>query len=170
MTSYILVHLCSSYAFVRDPTSYFFKSTQGFTREYSLKREAQALMYIKAENHSSSTAEPSPSPFICIGVATIARAEKQYVRSTIGALLEGLTKEQRSKVHLSVLIAHITPRVHPIFQEPRLKGVSNQVLSYNVTGSELAQLKSWEEGHHFRNKSMYDYAYLLKVCYDTSAP
>jgi hypothetical protein len=170
VASYFLAYLYSSYTYVHDPTSYFFKPAEGFTRKYSLKREEQALTLIEAANHSNSVVEPASSPSICIGIATIARAEKQYVRSTVGSLLEGLTKEQRSTVHLSVFIAHTNPHVHPIVQEPWLRSVSNQVLSYNVTEPELAQIQSWEEGHHFRNKSMYDYAYLLKACYDIGAP
>lgn len=166
---YVAAFFYCKYTYNRDPTSFFFDPIQGYARRYSLEREVQALAFIDAANASSSSFKRQPIPSLCIGIATIARSNKQYVRSTIGSLLEGLSEDQRSEIHLSVLIAHTDPYVHPIFQEPWLKSVSNEVLEYLVSDDEMSRLKLWEDEHHYRNKSMFDYAYLLEKCRRTDA-
>lgn len=166
---YVLAFCYCKYAYNHDPTSFFFDPIQGYARLYSLEREGQALAFIDAANVSSSPFKRQPIPSLCIGIATIARSGKQYVQSTIGSLLEGLSEDQRSEINLSVLIAHTDPYVHPIFQEPWLKSVSNEVLEYHVSDDEMTRLRLWEDEHHYRNKSMFDYAYLLEKCRHTDA-
>ena len=167
---YICYRYCAV-ASARDPTSYFFDEKKGYQRSYSIEREKQAYTYIESANHTDSPSpSPSVNPSMCIGVATVARrSEEQYVRGTIGSLLEGLSDAERAEIHFIVFIAHTDPSVHPIYHEPWLKAVSNKVLTYDVSKTDLAQLRMFEEDHHPRNKSMYDYGYLLRNCLKTGA-
>lgn len=159
-----------SVAFTRDPTSFFFDPTKGYQRVYSLKREKEAAAFIEAHNHSTSAPAPIPDNApICLGVATIGRSGEQYVRNTIGSLLEGLSEEQRNNIHLAVFFAQTDPQKHPIYHEPWLKDVANELIEYKVSDDDLARLRSFESQHQFWNKSMYDYEYLLQKCLDTGA-
>ncbi|KAL8727296.1 MAG: hypothetical protein Q9181_005760 [Wetmoreana brouardii] len=67
------------------------------------------------------------------------------------------------------LIAHTHPSDHPIRQEPWLETLSDRVLEYELNGEDLARLQRFEEDHHYRKKSMFDYGYLLKNCQETGA-
>ncbi|KAL8748046.1 MAG: hypothetical protein Q9190_000131 [Brigantiaea leucoxantha] len=158
-------------ASARDPTSFFFDETQGYQRVYSLQRELEAYAFLEAANHSDVSRPPQAvNPSMCIGVATISRPSKeQYVRGTIGSLLEGLTEAQRRDVYLMAFIAHTDPSVHPIYHEPWLRIVSDEVLEYKVNDTELRRLRMFEQDHHPRNKSMFDYGYLLTNCFRTGA-
>ena len=107
---------------------------------------------------------------MCVGVATVARAtQEQYVRATIGSLLHGLLDHERDELFLMLFIAHTDPNVHPIYHEPWIRSVSNKVLTYDIPESDLSRLKMFEGEHHPRNKSMYDYRYLLQNCLQTEA-
>jgi len=155
----------------RDPTSYFFNAATGYERRYSLHREQQAYDFIRSANTSSTTSVHSEGdPFMCIGVATVARqSAQQYVGGAIGSLLQGLSEEERQSIYLMPFIAHTRPSDHPIRQEPWLASLSDRVLEYELSGDDLARLQQFEEGHHHRNKSMYDYGYLLEKCHQTGA-
>ncbi|KAL9011031.1 MAG: hypothetical protein Q9173_004087 [Seirophora scorigena] len=94
-------------------------------------------------------------------IATIVRTEEQCIRRAIGSLLDGLTHQRRSNIHPSVFFAQTNPHQHPVYHEPWLKSVANDILQNNVDDEELARLRSLEENHQFWNKSMYDSDYLL---------
>ncbi|KAL8968099.1 MAG: hypothetical protein Q9183_002624 [Haloplaca sp. 2 TL-2023] len=168
---WLLLYLYLRLTSYRDPTSYFFDEISGYERRYSLQREREAHNFVRSANNTrnepiKSTGEPS----MCVGVATIARpAGHQYVRGTIGSLLEGLSTEDRQTIYLMPFIAHTKPAQHPIYKEPWLTALSDRVLQYDATGEELVRLQQFEEGRHWRNKSMYDYGYLLEKCHDTGA-
>ena len=170
-SAWIISYRHFTVASARDPTSYFFNPAKGYQRLYSLDREKEAYAYLKDYNHTNVSPPAAPEhPFICAGIATIARpSQEQYVRGAVGSLLQGLTDAQRQTIHLTTFVAHTDPTAHPIYREPWLKGVSNEVLTYDVPETELAQLRLFEEQHHPRNKSMYDYGYLLQSCLRTGA-
>ena len=169
---WILTYQYCRFAYSRDPTSYFFDGTHGYERRYSLHREQQAYDLIRAANGTSTPPIPTqPEPFMCIGIATVARTSaQQYVRGTIGSVLHGLADKERQSIYLMPFIAHTHPSDHPIYREPWLAAISNRVLEYEVSDQDRARLQTFEEGHHFRNKSMYDYGYLLEKCHETGAP
>ena len=157
-------------ASARDPTSYFFSEKKGYERLYSLQREEEAYRFIRSANRTDAPALATSNPSMCIGVATVKRpTQKQYVRSTVGSLLEGLSDAERSQIYLITFIAHTNPTIHPIYHEPWLKAVSNEVLTYNISDDDMASLRIFEEENIARNKSMYDYGYLLKNCLKTKA-
>lgn len=158
-------------ASARDPTSYFFDERKGYERSYSLHREKQAYAFIDSVNSTDSPAPAaSTQPLMCVGVATVKRpTAEQYVRGTIGSLLEGLSDAERTQIYLITFIAHTDPTAHTIYKEPWLKAVSDKVLTYDIPQEEMAELRRFEEEHIARNKSMYDYRYLLDNCLKTEA-
>ena len=158
-------------ASARDPTTYFFDERKGYERTYSAQREKQAYAYIERFNHTASSGpSSSDNPSMCIGVATIARrSEEQYVRGAVGSLLEGLSDAERAEIYLILFIAHTDPSVHPVYHESWPKAISNKVLTYEVSDADQALLRFFEENYHPRNKSMYDYGYLLSNCLKTGA-
>ncbi|KAL8832060.1 MAG: hypothetical protein Q9170_005027 [Blastenia crenularia] len=169
---YFTAYQYCRHAYSRDPTSFFFDPTKGYQKVYSLKRESQADAFIAAANRSTTTkpgSQPRPMPTVCLGIATIARSEQQYIRRTIGSLLEGLTDAQRNSVHLAVFFAQTDPYQHPIYDEPWLKSVADDIVLYKLKDEEMAHLRLLEENHQFWNKSMYDYEYLLRSCLNTGA-
>jgi hypothetical protein len=66
-------------------------------------------------------------------------------------------------------IAHTKPEAHPIFGEKWADTVSDMVLQYNGNSTEMAQLRYCEDNGLYRNKTIYDYSYLLRQCYSTKA-
>ena len=164
-----LAYQYCGYAYKKDPTSYFFVPSVGYQRSYSLQREEEARAFIAAQNLSTSLHLPQTNPSICLGLATIARSGEQYVRNTVGSLLEGLSEDQRNDIHLVVFFAQTDPQKHPIYYEPWLKNVANEIVEYNVSETDMTRLRSFEDEHQPWNKSMYDYEYLLKGCLGTGA-
>ena len=167
---FLLFEYCF-YAYQRDPTSYFFNESRGYDRSYSLKIETEGLEFIQSMNQTSKVSYSDTSPSICVGVATIARPSgEQYVRATIGSLLQGLSEVERQEIYLMPFIAHTDVNAHPINQEPWLRAVSNKVLLYDFdNAADIKMLRRFEEDHQPRNKSMYDYGYLLDNCHQTGA-
>ena len=176
-TLWLICYFHYKSASARDPTSYFFDEAKGYDRTYSLKRAEQADSYLEGVNRKdvqppkayTEDELSSARRLMCVGVATIARPEQQYVSQCIGSLLEGLSAIERSEIFLILFIAHTDPSVHPIYHEPWTEKVADQILTYNVSTEEMSQLRLFEEEHHPRNKSMFDYGYLLENCQRTGA-
>lgn len=167
--SYLAAYQYCRYAFSRDPTSFFFDPKWGYQKVYSLKREQHADAFIEAANRSNEAASSQLNAEICLGIATITRPEDQYIRRTIGSLLEGLTDTQRTSIHLAVFFAQTNPHRHPVYNETWLENVANGIVHYDVDDEEIARLRMLEETHQVWAKSMYDYEYLLKICLGTGA-
>ncbi|KAL8946016.1 MAG: hypothetical protein Q9222_007529 [Ikaeria aurantiellina] len=166
---YLAAYNYCSHAYNRDPTSSFFNPSKGYERIYSLQREEKADAFIQAANQSTNPPNSQTYPSICLGIATIARSGEQYIRRAAGSLLEDLTASQRSNIHLAIFFAQTNPQSHPIYNEPWLKNLANQIIEYDVSEKEKAHISLLEETHQFWNKSMYDYEYLLRKCLDTEA-
>lgn len=144
--SYGYLHFISS----RNSTSYFFDAATGYERRYSMHREQQAYDFIRTANTSSTKSVPSQGdPFMCLGVATVARqSAQQYVRWTIDFLLRGLSEQERRSIYLMPCIAHTRHSDHHGRQEPRLANLSDRVLEYELSEDDRARLQHIEEGHH----------------------
>jgi len=168
--SYLLAVLYCRFNYYRDPTSSFFDPFHGYDKIYSTTREEQAAAFIESANALAEGHTPSAEPRLCLGVATVSRPEKQYIRSTIGSLLDGLSVNDRRAIHFILFIAHTDQKVHPIYGEKWVETLPDTFLGYNVNDTELSQIKHWEEAKDYRTKGLYDYAYLLQKCYDTGAP
>lgn len=166
---WLVVYFYCRHSYSHDPTSFFFDLSRSNERIYSLERQRQADSFIEAANRSSSVVMPKANPCICLGVATVARSEDQYISRTIGSLLDGLTEKQESSIHLAIFFAQTNPREHPVYNKPWLRNVANEIIEYNVSTEASAQLRSLEENHQVWNKSILDYEYLLNKCLDTKA-
>ena len=170
ISAYLIAILYCRQAFYRDPTSAFFDATRGYEKSYSLEREHQAEEYIQAANRLIQPHTASAEPVLCLGVATVSRPSKQYIRKTIGSLLADLTELERRKIHFILFIAHTDPHVHPIYGEKWVQTLPNTLLSYEANATELSRIKKWEDDKDYMPKGLYDYAYLLENCYKTGAP
>lgn len=90
----------------------------------------------------STTSVPSQGdPFMCLGVATVARQSvQQYVRGNIDSLLRGLSEQERRSIYLMPCIAHTRHSDHHGRQEPRLANLSVRVLEYELSEDHRARL------------------------------
>lgn len=116
----------------------------------------------RCENGSSS----SRSPLFCIGIPTLSRPTGDvYVCTTIGSLLAGLSPEERDAIHLMPFIAHSDPSRHSIYQEPWLRNVADQILTYgDADGLQLQHITEMENYTEIREKQVSDYTYMLDAC------
>ena len=120
--------------------------------------------------NSSESAQVTPKDIkMCVGIATVGREQEQYVRATVGSLLDGLTVEEREEIYLNILIAHTAPHVHPIYGEEWLHHVSEKVLLYDVSQKQFNDLLNWEKDKDYRKKAIFDYSFLLQSCLNTGA-
>ncbi|MCJ1435430.1 hypothetical protein MMC27_004803 [Xylographa pallens] len=166
---YLVAITYCRFNYFRDPTSAFFDPISGYNKIYSLTREQQAASYIEDANALAQAHTPSAEPKLCLGVATVSRPDKQYIRSTIGSLLDGLSVDERRAVHFILFIAHTDQHVHPIYGEKWSEKLPDTLLSYDVNHTEFLKIAKWEAEKDYRAKGLYDYSYLLQKCYDTGA-
>ncbi|RMZ75820.1 hypothetical protein DV737_g5126, partial [Chaetothyriales sp. CBS 132003] len=154
----------------RDPTSFFFDAGRAYEKEYSLKRIEEAERCLQDANRLGRPERSAGQvPKLCVGVATVARRGEQYVGLTVGSLLAGLSKTERQDVFLNLLIAHTMPSQHPAFAEKWVELLPDRLLQYKDDAATMERIRKWETDGWYRNKTIYDYTYLLGNCYDTGA-
>ncbi|KAK5308513.1 hypothetical protein LTR99_001489 [Exophiala xenobiotica] len=170
-TFYALALLCFQSISHRDPSSVFFDASRAYNPLYSAHRAEQAERYITSINQSGRhVVNNNEPPLLCLGIATVARRGTQYVRNTVGSFFAGLSEEERDSIFFDLFVAHSDPAKHRIFAEHWLDVLPDRILQYPKDTAEFDQVRAWEEGGWYRNKSIYDYRYLLRDCYDTGAP
>jgi len=167
---YVLTIFYCAHTFKRDPTSAFFDPRYGYERIYSLKRQEQAEAFIAAARGKPPVVATIQAAKLCVGISTIGRPGKQYVPYTIGSLLEGLTEQERTQIHLVTFIAQTDPKLHPIYEEKWLEAVSDDIMLYNVSKETLRFLQGLESNRDYRVKGAHDYAYVLERCIESKAP
>lgn len=168
--SYILSFQHFRSASFRDPTSYFFDPGRAYQKLYSAKRIVEAEAFLKeARDVVPIDRVKSEVPLVCVGIATVNRRGEQYVKYTISSLLAGLEPEQRRSLFLNVLLAHSDSRKHLDYSEDWMNAYPDRVSGYEVDDKDLDMIRAWEEGGWYRNKTIYDYTYLMKDCYETGA-
>ena len=160
-----LIRYCSK-AFYRDPTSAFFDPVRGYEPRYSAERQNDADNFIRNANLTTFVRTEPKDPKMCIGIATVAREQDQYVRRTIGSLIDGLEHSDREQIILIVLIAHADPDKHPVYGEPWLSNVVDETMLYDVSRGRLQNLRDWETNKDYRKKAVFDYTYVLQKCVD----
>lgn len=156
-----------------DPSSFFFDVERGYQRRYSSIRIKEAELFIERtrETASGKRSKASSSPSICVGVATVQRDDAKYFDLLVGSLLDGLSETERSDVLLLPFIANIDPHVHYAFNQTWLSDLSDEVLTYaNVSAKDRARMRSSESPKGHKKKALFDYAYMLQSCYNSSAP
>lgn len=163
------VHAVSS----RDPTSIFFNPRVGYAPRYSTIRKQQAEEFIIAANTTDHDAPKAlgAKRKLCVGIPSMARKGARYLRDSVGSLLEGLTEEERKDIYFTVFIPHSDPTEHPAYGEAWLPALTDKVLTYDVSATELEHIKEMEkEGGEYLEKGLYDYRYLLKHCGKQQTP
>lgn len=156
----------------RDPGSVFFQPTTAYQRRYSLVRQEEAERYIDrastSESVKPSNHKASQEKELCVGIPSVGREGTRYLRTTVGSLLDGLSTEERSNIHLVVLIAHSDPFKNPEYHEPWLANAVDQVLLYEP--SQLEHVAAMEKDVGGREKMLFDYTYTLKTCLNAGTP
>ena len=157
----------------RDPGSIFFNPDIAFEREYSLLREAQALSYIKSASESAEYLNHTKAgldPTFCIGITTLQREGARYFQRNVGSLLAGLSEAERQDFWLEPFIVNMDPEEHLAYHEPWLEAVSDHVLTYADAKPEVKARVEVFRPDDFRKKALFDYAYLLRTCYERNVP
>jgi len=162
-------------SYYRDPTSFFFDSTRAYNRDYSLVRKNESDAFIEAAatkpfRRTVPYLPSAPRPLLCIGIPTTTRPTGDvYVRTTIGSLLAGLDARERDDIHLMPFVAHSDPNLHPIYTEPWLRNVADQILTYDIQGSQLQHVRDLERDKLNREKQIWDYTLMLEACLKVEA-
>ena len=158
----------------RDPGSVFFDPSIAYKQIYSKARLVQAEDYLTIAatvpflRDNSSHPE---APHLCVGVASVARNGPRYLRTTVASLLEGLTRDERDRIHVIVFLADTDPSLHPALHDPWLANLADQLLVYNISEERLQRFKQAELlARPFNEKMLFDYMYLMKACHNTGAP
>ncbi|KAK4495944.1 hypothetical protein PRZ48_013212 [Zasmidium cellare] len=155
-----------------DPGSWFFNRTLAYTRQYSEVRRQQADEYIRAATKSTFpvlSRNQSTSPDLCVGVAGLLKDPAQYLETSIGSLLEGLSGYERDRLHLSVYMTHrrwheSESEIPPHFK-PWISKLADDVQQY--------WLHDDKHETHTVHESMSSgrpyYTDLMKLCYASGA-
>ncbi|KAL4916007.1 hypothetical protein BDW62DRAFT_112155 [Aspergillus aurantiobrunneus] len=154
----------------RDPTSFFFDPSRAYARKYSLTRISEAESFLStAGDIPSPTKLSGEPPAICLGIVTVRRRGDQYVGLTVASLLDGLSVSERSKILLYLQIGNTDPTEHPVYSEKWVETLPDRLLTYSQDDADFGQLREWEDGGWYRNKTIYDFTTLMKNCYDSGA-
>jgi hypothetical protein len=168
---YFFLFQYARYTFYRDPTSYFFDPVRAYAPGYTAQRREEASSFtqnralVSFKRLSNDTA-----PKLCIGIASVARQGDNYLQFSIGSLLDGLSFEERKEIVLLVSIAHTNPEKHPDYHSSWLHNTADEVLDYSSPFGRREYIQSLEgKSEHSKEKSVFDYSYLLEVCGNTEA-
>jgi N-Acetylglucosaminyltransferase-IV (GnT-IV) conserved region len=172
----VLIVYCQKH-YQHDPGSKFFDPRTAYEPRYTVQRqdEANTFMHEAIDRLSTNKGNvpfkaSSANKTMCVGITSLRRPTEQYLPTTIGSILSGLTAEERASMHLVVFIAHLDPGDHPSFSEPWLDALTDEVLIYNLKYLESVRLRQLEQERNFVAKGVFDYQYLLDACHKTGAP
>lgn len=83
--------------------------------------------------------------------------------------MQGLAPQERSDLHLAVLIAQSDPKSHPDWGHQWIHQAVDDIFSYSNT-TEEDHIRDLEKENNFAEKGVHDYSTALKRCYDAGAP
>ncbi|KAI4850108.1 hypothetical protein E4T44_02938 [Aureobasidium sp. EXF-8845] len=152
--------------FYRDPGSAFFDENRAFTRDHSAYREEQSVKFL--ERFSEHPQKASASPSLCAAFLSVKRTGEQPLDLAVASALEGMFPQERADIHVGVLFAHTNPEDHPSWRNPRLRNLVDEAFSYNTTLEDYAMLQDLEISHDYKRKGVFDYAYGLEYCLNTT--
>jgi len=150
-TIWLLSFVYCKKKFWRDPHSAFFDSSTVYDQGYSSVRGQQAMDFL--DSPWSPTYTTSLDPVICAGIVTARRSNVQYLNTTVGSMLVGLSREERSAIHVRLLFADTNPQDHPDFDQQWLERLDH-VEGYNVSSQTLAHLGALEDAQDFYEKGV----------------
>jgi len=105
------------------------------------------------DSPSSPTYTTSLDPVICAGIVIVRRSSVQYLNTTVGSMLVGLSREERSAIHVMLLFADTDPRDHPDFGQQWLERLDH-VEGYDVSSQTLAHLGALEDAQDYYEKGV----------------
>jgi hypothetical protein len=164
--------------FYRDPLSIFYNPERAYTRQYSAFRQAQAENFIQEQivhfenDHEQQTATKAREyPYICTSFATLKRHGVQYIENSVASALEGLTREERQDLYISVFFANSDPEVHPSYHVPWLRNLVDEVyIQPQADEDHMERIRDFESTSNYSAKGVLDYTFGLQHCYDNGAP
>ncbi|KAI0445476.1 hypothetical protein F4803DRAFT_507893 [Xylaria telfairii] len=173
--------------FYRDPLSIFFSEEHGFDRFYSATRQAEADAFLDSLEANpdavrSRLAKAGPAPEICAVFMTIGREMegRQYIETAVGSFLANMSHAEREAIHLKLFFADVPAPETQHKSYPRLAraGIADDIVTYRGSLPEQDQemqmtlLQSWFRDRHHKSmierKTVYDYAYALRRCIQTT--
>ncbi|KAI0405250.1 hypothetical protein F4802DRAFT_189896 [Xylaria palmicola] len=173
--------------FYRDPLSIFFSEEHGFDRFYSATRQAETEIFLDALEANPDAVrarlgKAGPAPDICAVFMTIAREMqgRQYIETAVGSFLANLSRAERETIHLKLFFADVpAPETqHASYARLVAADIADDVVTYPSSlpdmhkESQMALLQSWFDNRRDKSmierKTLYDYAYALRRCAQTS--
>ncbi|KAI0401499.1 integral membrane protein [Xylaria palmicola] len=156
----------------KDPTSTFFRPEQAHASTYSAYRIEQAIQEADfasalAENRAHRSKEGQLE--LCIGIPSVRRKDVSYLKLALGSLQHGLSREERSRLHFVVLLAHLNQTDHPDYNQPWLTSMADKVASYD-DDEERTRLAQIMASKPHAVKSKFDYSIVMEECGKTNAP
>ena len=165
---YACVALYLKAACWRDPTSLFFDPELAYKPGYSAVRIDQAEAYAENDLLSDSPPpaewDPASRPMICVGMASVERQGVSYLKSTIGSLQAGLSREERARLYFVVLLAHTDQTQHPEVAEPWLAEAVDALPTYHDDPDRLRLARDMEMASSHSLKAKFDYSIVLEEC------
>lgn len=174
--------------FYRDPLSIFFSEEHGFDRFYSATRQAEANAFLDALESNpdavhSRLGKAGPRPEMCAVFLTIAREMqgRQYVETAVGSFFANMTRAERNAIHLKLFFADVpSPETqHKSYATLATADIADDIVTYPGSLSDkdkerqIAVLGSWSKSRNDKSmierKTVYDYAYALRQCIQTTA-
>lgn len=158
--------------FYRDPGSAFFDRTRAYEQTYSRFRKTEVLHFIEegTAQHLDGSAVISEHPSLCVAFSSVRRQHEQYLETTIGSMLHGLTQGEKADLHVAVLIAQTEPQTHPAWQSTWLRHAVDELFTYNISAEDKAHLAQLEQTGAYAEKGIFDYTYAMQRCYDSGTP
>ncbi|KAI1460454.1 hypothetical protein F4805DRAFT_393423 [Annulohypoxylon moriforme] len=182
-----LYSLYGSFYFYRDPLSIFFSEEHGFDRFYSATRQAEADEFLDEAISNPNSAQrqigtAGADPQICAVFITVGRdmVGRQYIDSAVGSFLANMSRAEREATHLKLFFADVpNPNTqHKSYDKFANSDIVDEVFTYNTTlppqekDSKIRELmqfaKDRQNKHALERKTVYDYAYALDRCVQTT--
>ncbi|OTA82299.1 hypothetical protein M434DRAFT_401061 [Hypoxylon sp. CO27-5] len=182
-----LYSIYGSLYFYRDPLSIFFSEKHGFDRFYSATRQAEADEFLDAiianpDSTKWQLDKAGPSPQICAVFITVGRdiIGRQYIDSAVGSFLANMSRAERETTHLKLFFADVPnpDKQHKSYAKFAAANLADEVFTYNSTLPpqqkeakihELALFaKDRTNKHALERKTVFDYAYALDRCVQTT--
>ncbi|TGJ83923.1 hypothetical protein E0Z10_g4824 [Xylaria hypoxylon] len=173
--------------FYRDPLSIFFSEEHGFDRFYSATRQAEADAFLDALEANPDAvrlrlAKAGPKPEMCVVFMTIAREleGRQYIETAVGSFFSNMSRAERKAIHLKLFFADVpSPETqHRSYARLATADIADDIITYPRSlpdkdkERQMALLESWfkarNDGSMIERKTVYDYAYALRQCVQTT--
>lgn len=150
-TIWLLSFVYCKKKFWRDPHSAFFDSSTVYDQGYSSLRSQEAQDFLETPLPPKHTT--TLDPVICAGIVTVRRSNAQYLNTTVGTMLTGLSREEGSALHVRLLFADTKPQDHPDYGQQWLHRLDH-VEAYNVSSQTFTHLEELEGSQDYYEKGI----------------